>query len=668
MTPLLHELVVVAAAGLFLTQVATAQPGQVIPAGASVVPRPVKVEGASGTFAITKSTPILIEEGLQREPKIATYFADVLSKSAGFTLKVTATDKVEPPSGAILLTTQRAQPGLGDEGYELSVTSNGVLIRAPKEAGLFYGVQTLLQLLSPDVFSQARVTSPREWTVPCVKIEDPPRFTWRGLLVDTSRHFFTKQELLDFLDVMAIHKLNTFHWHINDDPGWRLEIKKYPLLTEVGAWRDGIDFGLDPQSSTAYDEQGRYGGFYTQNDVREIVAYAADRFITIVPEFEMPAHSWASRRAYPELSCDDPPTVPGAPAPQPTPKLAYCAGKESTFRILEEILSEALPLFPSPVVHIGGDECDKRSWQACPKCQARIKAEGLANEEELQSYFIRRIERFLNSKGKRLMGWSEIQQGGIAPNAMLMDWIGGGLQAAQSGHDVVMSPTTHCYLDYYQAKGPEPKAIGGYLPLETVYAFEPIPAGLAPEYSKHILGVQGNLWTEFIPNYRHLQYMAYPRACAIAEVGWTPAAVKDWGDFQRRLERHLARLGARGVNYRVPAAAARVGGWTPAQMSEQFKTLDWDVTPHVQAAKTYNFIFCYEKGACRLDIEWAALLENGKELSRDTHLGITGARTEANEYKLGLEALDPKAKYTLRASVRSDGGTDSTGGIWLKVD
>lgn len=661
----LYQLVVLAVGGLILAQVAAGQPAETT-ASVNVIPRPVKVEADSGRFSLAPATTILVEKGLARGPKIGGYFADVLAKSAGFALKVAETDKAEPVSGAILLTTQRAKPALGDEGYTLTISSDSVIVRAPQEPGLFYGVQTLLQLLPPDVFRQSPATTTQAWTMPCVQIEDQPRFAWRGLLVDTSRHFFTKQELCDFIDVMALHKLNTLHWHINDDVGWRLEIKKYPKLVEIGAWRDGIEFGLDPQSSTAYDAKGRYGGFYTQADVKEIVAYAAERFITIVPEFEMPAHSEASRRAYPELSCDDPPPAAGQTTAKPTPKVAYCAGKNSTFAMLEDILSEAMLLFPSPIVHIGGDECEKVSWKACPKCQARIKAEGLKNEEELQSYFIRRMEKFINSKGKRLMGWSEIQQGGIAPNAMLMDWIGGGLQAAQSGHDVVMSPTTHCYLDYYQARGPEPKAIGGFVPLETVYAFEPVPKGLAPEFLKHILGVQGNLWTEFIPNYKHLQYMAYPRGCAIAEVGWTPAASKNWADFTARLQVHLQRLTARGVSYRALGQPPQVGGWTPAQMSEQYKTLEWDVTQFVKQAKTYTLLFIYEKGAHRLDVEWVALLENGQEVSRDAHAGITGAENRNNEYKLELKKYGAEAKYVLRASVRSDGGTDSTGGIWIK--
>ncbi len=652
----------------------------------SLLPRVAHLEERTGTFAFTTATPIRVEKGDADRVKVARYLASLIQRSTGQTPPIAEVDAAATPgasganaasgassSGALLLATQGANAALGHEGYTLDVTPDGITIRAAAPAGLFYGVQTLLQLLPPGLLSKGQAPPP-PWTVPAVHIEDAPRFGWRGMMVDTGRHFFTKAELLDFLDVMALHKFNTFHWHINDDPGWRIEVKKYPKLTEIGAWRPSIDFGLDPNSSTAYNERGQYGGFYTQDDVREIVAYAADRFIQVVPEFELPAHCEASRRAYPELGCDDP-----APEPNGTvhsqPKLAYCPGKEHTFEVLQDILTEILPLFPCPIVHVGGDECDKTSWKACPRCQERMKAEGLKNEEELQSYFVRRMEKFLNGKQRRLLGWSEIQQGGIAPNALLMDWIGGAVPAAKSGHDVVMSPTGACYLDYYQAHEGEPKAIGGYLPLHTVYAFEPVPRELNAEEAKHILGLQGNMWTEYIANYRYLQYMAFPRACAIAETAWSPLAGKDFGDFFTRLQTHTQRLAARGVNFRPPTPTVPVGNWTPAQMPKpgdepnappQFKVLEWDVTAHVTAARPYWFEFLYDRGACRLDIAWAALAVDGKEVARDAHPGTTGAARDRNEYRLPLDKFVPGAKYLLRASVRSDGGTDSAGTVWLR--
>jgi len=634
--------------------------------GVYIIPRPVHLEARPGSFTLTQEMPIAVEKGLAEGLRVGRYLADAIGRSTGLEWRVIELDSGDPVPAGVLLTTQAARPELGDEGYVLEATPAGIVLRATGAKGLFRGVQTVLQLLPPAVLAQSKADGAAPpWTVPCVRIEDKPRFGWRGLMVDTSRHFFTKQELLDFIDVMALHKMSTLHWHINDDQGWRLEIRKYPKLTEIGAWRDGIGFDLDPKSSTAYDEKGRYGGFFTQADVKEIVQYAADRFITVVPEIEMPGHCVASLQAYPELACDDPPSTAEGQGERP-PKVAYCPGKESTFEILQDILDEVIPLFPGEIVHIGGDECNKDAWRVCPHCQARMKAENLKNEEELQSYFIRRIEKHLNAKGKRLMGWSEIRQGGIAPNAMLMDWIGGGLESARSGHDVVMSPTTHCYLDYHQALHGEFRLVGPYLPLHKVYTFEPIPAGLEPQFTKHILGVQGNLWAESIAHYPRLQSQAYPRACAIAEIGWSPAEGRDWMDFQSRLQAHAARLTARGVNYRPLDTVIPVGAWKPEQMSEQFKVLEWDVTPFVREARKHAFEFMFEGGACRLDIEWAALFENDKEISRDAHPGTATQGPRDIEYVLTLEKHDPDAKYILRASVRSDGGTDSRGTVWMR--
>ncbi len=641
--------------------------GQAPPApGVSIIPQPVRLEARPGSFSLSQQTPIVVEKDLPDGLRVGRYLADTFSRSTGLTWKVIESDPAAPVAEAVLLTTQAAPPELGDEGYVLEVGEAGIVLRATGAKGLFRGVQTVLQLLPPAVLARSKADGAAPpWAVGCVRIEDRPRFAWRGLMMDTSRHFFTKQEIFDFIDVMALHKMSVFHWHINDDQGWRLEIRKYPKLTEIGAWRDGIGFDLDPKSSTAYDEKGRYGGFFTQADVKEVVQYAADRFITVVPEIEMPGHCEASLQAYPELACDDPPGAAEGREERP-PKVAYCPGKDSTFEILQNILDEVILLFPSEIVHVGGDECYKGAWKVCPQCQARMKAENLKDEEELQSYFIRRIEKHLNARGKRLMGWSEIREGGIAPNAMLMDWIGGGLESARSGHDVVRSPTTHCYLDYHQALHGEVQPVGPYLPLHKVYGFEPIPAGLEPPFTKHILGVQGNLWAEVIANYPRLQYQAYPRACAIAEIGWSPAEGRDWTDFQSRLQVHAARLTARGVNFRPLETVILVGGWKPSQMSEESAVLEWDVTPYVRQARAYSIEFIYEGGQCRLDIAWAALLKNGEEISRDSHPGSAGRGLKDIEYVLTVEKHDPDAKYTLRAGVRSDGGTESWGTVWMR--
>ena len=461
------------------------------------------------------------------------------------------------PKGAVTLTTSKAKPALGPEGYELTVAPDSVIIRAAGQAGMFYGVQSLLQLLPPEVFA-ARPAPGVAWEIPCVQIADQPRFKWRGFMLDVARHFFTKDEVKQLLDVLAWHKINTLHLHLTDDQGWRIEIKKYPRLTQIGAWREDAGFGLDPKLSTAYGPDGRYGGYYTQDDIRELVAYARGRHITIVPEIEMPGHSSAALSAYPELSCNGGPYTPNAKGGIFAG--VYCAGKEETFEFLQNVLAEIGPLFPGQYIHIGGDEVPKDNWKKCPRCQARIKQEGLGNEHELQSYFIRRIEKFINAQGRTLIGWSEIREGGLAQNAVVMDWIGGAVEAASAGHDVIMSPTKFCYLDYFQSTNhaAEPPAIGGYLPLRKVYSFDPLPEKLEPQYQSHILGAQGNLWTEYVPNFKHAQYMIFPRLCALAEVAWSPQAARNWDDFTRRLQTQFQRFDQLGVNYRK-GTPARIG-------------------------------------------------------------------------------------------------------------
>jgi hexosaminidase len=370
-------------------------------------------------------------------------------------------------------------------------------------------------------------------------------------MMDVSRHFFTKEEVKNYLDLMAAHKLNVFHWHLVDDQGWRLEIKRYPRLTEVAAWRDGIGFGLDPGSTRNYRADGKYGGFFTQDDVREILAYATARHIAVVPEIEMPGHSCAALSAYPEFAC-----------PSSTTTLAmdggildgiYCAGQDSTFEFLENVLSEVIDLFPSRFIHVGGDEARKHVWQHCPRCQQRIRDEKLKDEHELQSYFIRRIEKFINARGRRLIGWDEILEGGLAPNAIVMSWRGikGGIEAANAGHDVVMTPTSHCYFDFHQASVGVPRGAGyqAPLPLEKVYEFEPIPAEIPADKAHHVLGGGANLWAEHIPNYGHLQYMTYPSACALAETLWSPQEGRQLADFKARLTTHFKFLDSLGVLY-----------------------------------------------------------------------------------------------------------------------
>src|ERR1035438_5664378 len=449
----------------------------------ALIPLPQKMECRDGAFKLQAKTRILTDVPSRETGK---YLVERLDKATGYSLKTGTSTKAQPGKGTILLTTKGANPELGAEGYELIVSADSVVVRAGKSAGLFYGVQSLLQLMPPEVFA-AKPAAGVDWKIPCVQIEDQPRFKWRGFMLDVARHFFTKDEVKQLLDVLALHKINTLHLHLTDDQGWRIEIKKYPRLTEVGAWREEAGFGLDPKLSTAYGPDGKYGGYYTQDDIRELVTYARGKHITIVPEIEMPGHSCAALAAYPELSCSGGPYTPNTKGGVFAG--VYCAGKDETFGFLQNVLAEVRQLFPGQYIHIGGDEVPKDNWKKCPRCQARIKAEGLKNEHELQSYFIRRIEKFINAQGRNLIGWSEIREGGLAQNAVVMDWIGGAVEAASAGHDVIMSPTKFCYLDYYQSTNhaTEPKAIGDYLPLSKVYSFEPIPETLDPQNKPHIL-------------------------------------------------------------------------------------------------------------------------------------------------------------------------------------
>jgi hexosaminidase len=533
--------------------------GQAVEADQSLalLPQPLRVERKAGAFALNRDTAILIDKRFADAAHVGKQLAERIRRSTGFNLAVKPWDGQTATDNAIVLTTKNANAALGAEGYTLEVTADGVVIAATAGSGLFYGVQTLLQLLPPQIFSPTKAEGSAAWAIPAVRIDDHPRFRWRGLLLDVARHFFNKEEIKNYLDLMAQHKFNMLQLHLTDCVGWRVEIKRYPKLTQIGAWRKEIGFGLDPKKGTAYGPDGRYGGFYTQDDIRELVAYAKARYITILPEIEMPGHAGAAFSVYPEFSCF------GGPYDRDSGPMGICCpGNEAAFTFLQNILTEVANLFPGQYIHIGGDEVDKSTWTKCPKCQARIRQEGLKNTNELQSYFVKRIERFVNDQGRTLIGWDEILEGGLAPNAVVMSWRGvqGGIAAANAGHDVVMTPTSHCYLDYLQAKTGEPKGIGGFLPLEMVYSFEPIPPSLAADRVKHILGAGGCLWTEFVPNYAHAQYMTYPRACALAEVTWTDPKLKKWEDFRNRLDTHLQRLKAQGVNYRRPRQTDNAAG------------------------------------------------------------------------------------------------------------
>jgi hexosaminidase len=417
------------------------------------------------------------------------------------------------------------------EGYRLSIRPDGIKIRFREPAGAFYAVQTLNQLATP------------EGIMPCLDIEDAPRYAYRGMHLDVGRHFFPVEFIKKYIDLLARYKMNRFHWHLTEDQGWRIEIKKYPRLQEVAAWRKETLVGHYSQQPHQFDGQ-RYGGYYTQEEIKEVVAYAKQRHVTIVPEIEMPGHAQALLAAYPELSCH------GQPVEVATKWGVFenvLCPTEETFEFLENVLLEVMDLFPGEYIHIGGDECPKAQWKASAFCQELMKTEGLKDEHELQSYFIRRIDKFLTSHGKKLIGWDEILEGGLSPNATVMSWRGvqGGIDAARAGHDVIMTPTSFCYFDYYQSRNnSEPLSIGGYLPLEKVYSFEPAPSELTAEEAQHILGAQGNVWTEYMPTSEQVEYMAFPRAIALAEVLWSQPEKRNYEDFLGRLERELPHLPA----------------------------------------------------------------------------------------------------------------------------
>jgi hexosaminidase len=511
----------------------------------ALVPLPAKVERHPGAFVLRPKSCIVADAASMAS---AQYLAERLRISTGYPVPIHRQAEAAETNADIVITTQDTRKDLRSEDYELSATPSFVRVRAVDPAGLFYGVQSLLQLFPPAVFGP-RLSAGLSWSIPCVHIEDGPRFPWRGFMLDVSRHFFTKDEIKRVFDLMALHKLNTFHWHLTDNQGWRIEIKKYPRLVEVGAWRTTIGFGLDPKSSTAYGPDGRYGGYYSQTDVREIVAYAQSRHITVVPEIEMPGHSSAALSAYPGFACPNAVTNAIGRAAD-----VYCVGNENTFKFLEDVLTEVCDLFPGKYVHIGGDEVSKRSWRECPLCQERIAREELKSVEGLQIYFVQRIAKFLESKGRSVIGWSEISQGGLPPHVTVMDWLGAAADVASDDHDVVRCPNTYCYFDYYQSRdrGGEPPASGAYLPLERVYSFEPIPEGLSPQYQAHILGPQANLWTEYVPSLKQVEYMIFPRLCALAEVAWSPRESRDLGEFRHRLQMHCNRLAELGVTYRKP--------------------------------------------------------------------------------------------------------------------
>ncbi|KAF0142963.1 MAG: hexosaminidase [Stygiobacter sp.] len=498
----------------------------------SIVPKPVSVEIQKGNFFINSETKIRVEPNEEMQ-SLGDLLASAINGKLG--TKVFATSQMTRDIPKSLIQLEINKEIQQTEAYSISVKPNLIKISAGSGNGLFYGIQSLFQLFPLEVKGKS-------FSIQCVNIKDEPRFGWRGVHLDVCRHFYPVEFVKKYIDVLAMYKMNTFHWHLTEDQGWRIEIKKYPKLTEIGSMR----------KETMKDGKP-HGGFYTQEQIKEVVEYARQRYITVVPEIEMPGHSQAALAAYPEYSCTGGPFEVGTT--WGVIEDVYCAGNDKTFDFLEDVLTEVMALFPSQIIHIGGDECPKTRWKACDKCQARIKTLGLKDEHELQSYFIQRIEKFVNSKGKKIIGWDEILEGGLAPNAAVMSWrgINGGIAAAKAKHFAVMSPGTHCYFDHYQGLFNEPKAIGGHTTLEKVYSYEPVPEALNEEEATYIMGAQANLWTEYIETTDYLEYMLLPRMLALSEVVWSTKASRDLKDFLERMKFQYDYLLTNNYNFRIPA-------------------------------------------------------------------------------------------------------------------
>lgn len=494
----------------------------------SVIPVPLKMEQGADYFFLSEKTKLYTN----LEGEEARLWENCLQ---ALPVSLKKGSKKDVRQVLSLLITGKNERLPSPESYTLSVTPRRIIIRSTSGAGLFYGMQTLLQLLTP---------SGTGYSVASVEIEDTPRFAYRGFMLDVSRHFFSKEFVKKQIDALAFYKINRLHLHLTDAAGWRIEISKYPLLTDFAAWRTESNWKKwwnGGREYVRFNEPGASGGYYTQKDICEILEYARQHYMTVIPEIEMPSHSEEVLAAYPQLSCSG----------EPYKNSDFCVGNEETFTFLENVLTEVMELFPSEYIHIGGDEAGKSAWKTCPKCQKRMKDEHLANVDELQSYLIHRIEKFLNAHGRHLLGWDEILQGGIAPNATVMSWRGeeGGIAAITSGHRAVMTPGAYCYLDSYQdAPYSQPEAIGGYLPLKKVYSYDPVSVSLTTEQAKLVYGVQGNLWVEYIPTPEQVEYMMYPRILALAEVAWSAPERKSWRDFHARALKAVRELQAKGYH------------------------------------------------------------------------------------------------------------------------
>lgn len=620
----------------------------------TLIPQPVSVEKCkSAGYTLTADTRIVCDEDFLPAINLA---VRQMNAATGF-----AWEAKEPGlfGGSANIVFEKDED-LAEEAYTLKSCEKGVLITASTSKGAFYGYQTLRQLLPVEIYSKQVVKA--DWTIPAVKIADEPRFSWRGVMVDDCRHFMGRTAVLDLLDTMAAHKLNVMHWHLTEDQAWRIEIKKYPQLILNGAKRNQSPTRDNPgvSDNTPY---GYY--YYTQDQIKEILAYAEERQITIVPEIEMPGHALAALSAFPELSCTGGPFTPrwqwGVEAD------IFCAGNDHAISFLEDVLDEVMELFPSSYIHIGGDEAPKARWNECVKCQKRIKDNNLKDSHELQSWFVQHFANYLKDNGRNLIGWDEILEGGLAEGAAVMSWrgVGGGIQAAKMGHKVVMTPMHACYFDFSQGLIDDPnKYISSGVTIQSVYTFDPCD-GLPEESHPFVMGVQANNWSEYTWTKEELEWKVWPRGCALAEVAWTPNKDKNWTNFRKRIEKHVARLDMMGVS-RAPLPEKPLFGWESDEISTTWSEKTWDVTKAIKGAGTYDVIFTFMGGDSRLDMKNASLEADGAFAKvSDSHEGTAGGSHVGNVFTLTIPDNQGK-KVILRAMVRCDGNSNSNGAITVR--
>ena len=610
----------------------------------SLIPQPKSyvLDDPDDSWTLSKKTMISYPADTEGVIDVVNYFARIMRVSTGFAINIS---QAEQKTGIKL----RIDSSLKDEAYKLVVASSSVVITACNSRGLFYGMQTLLQLLPPEIYSKCTRTD-IEWDAPICTIEDEPRYQWRGVMLDVSRHFFDVDSIKKLLDAMCLQKLNVFHWHLTDDQGWRIEIKKYPNFHLKGStsryrpvpWHNDIPDGV---------QYGPY--YYTQEEVKDVIKYAKQRQITIVPEIEMPGHSLSGISGYPEISCT------GGPF-EPLPDFSgtidvYCPGNDKTLEILQGVLDEVIELFDSPYIHTGGDECVKTRWQSCPKCQQRMKDQGLSSYDQLQSWFVQQMANYLESKGRHLIGWDEIIDGGLAEGAAVMSWRGvsGGQQAAKLGHNVVMSPNTHYYLDHNQFPCDDHyQYICCLKPLYVGYQYEPTE-GIDEQYHKFLMGVQGNMWTEYVWGEDYdMNYKIFPRACSIAEVGWTQKDKKSWNRFLASMVRaHTKRLEYTGV-HQAPITLCATGYWARENVTTQFTTMTWEVTGGVGNAGPYQVAFIMTSGSNALNVQNVRLLFDDKVVAKDESSGTASwEETGNNIFKLTTTESGTGKKVKISADV-----------------